>query len=205
MIVDALFVYIPANEFPSVTVIPACIGDVHSARRQLPVIFGTSVRRDVTDRSLMFTYCWCNNSVNLYYCDAHLVVNKGEILTWLDIFMQNMTYSVNIFVGRSGRCSSMHVYKGKNKQSVSYRTDQICWIQHMWSKRSAFMPKNKNECSTVTINVKFWTSTINSLGINVWQWALRSNLNIYDQNVRHSCPRMNMNAQTSTLTLKIGH
>ena len=32
----------------------ACIGDVHSARRQLPVIFGTSVRRDAPNRNLMF-------------------------------------------------------------------------------------------------------------------------------------------------------
>ena len=35
--------------------------------------------------------------------------------------MQNMTYNVNIFVDRSERCSGMHVYKAKNKQSVLYR------------------------------------------------------------------------------------
>ena len=51
---------------------------------------------------------------------------------------------------------------------------------------------NEHECSNIIINFKFWTLTINSLSINLWQWALRSNLSINDQNVRHSCSRINM-------------
>ena len=44
--------------------------------------------------------------------------------------MQNMTYSVNIFVDRSGRCSSTHVYKAKNKQTDNPTLQEhcICWI-----------------------------------------------------------------------------